>query len=211
MELGEIQAIGASLYGIPRQQLDEAGGLFPPSIYYRFFQLVAEQAKPKVMVVLGVCGGGDCYHLAKGNPDGQVVGVDITYDHPEQLEFIKANCPNFEFWLGDSTESARAVFEKYGQIDFLFIDTTHVLDATVAEFGAWKPFLTPGAIVCFDDLFRTEMAGVWEGLPEPKTRMDWLHDGTPDVGGGFGVLTTPTLNPQGYAEAVKAPDYEIGN
>ena len=189
MNIHEIKTLGESLYTITREQLDEAGGLFPPSIYYAFFKLLAALVKPKLAVVLGVCGGGDCYHLCKGNPDGMVIGVDITYDHPEQLEFIKANCPNFLFHLGDSVKSAELVAAG-GRcpIDFLFIDTTHVLEATVAEFEAWKPFLAPGAIVCFDDLFRTEMAGVWEGLPEPKVRLDLLHDGSPDVGGGFGVL-----------------------
>ncbi len=190
MNIHEIKTLGESLYGIPRDKLDEAGGLFPPSHYYKFFELVAAKYKPRLSVVLGVCGGGDSFHLCKGNPDGKVIGVDIAYDHPEQMQFIEANCPGFRFWLGDSVESAKAVanWASPDLIDFLFIDTTHVLEATVAEFEAWKPLLAPGAIVCFDDLFRTEMAGVWEGLPEPKVRLDYLHDGSPDVGGGFGVL-----------------------
>lgn len=185
MNMSELVEIGNSLYGIPRDKLDEVGGLFPPSIYYKFFELVAAKYKPKLSVVLGVCGGGDCYHLCKGNPDGKVIGVDMVYDHPEQLEYIKAHCPGFTFHLGDSVASAA---EVGGPIDFLFIDTSHTLEATCMEFEAWKPFLAPGALVVFDDLFRTEMTGVWESLPEPKTRMDHLHDGSPGVGGGFGFL-----------------------
>jgi cephalosporin hydroxylase len=183
--MDELVEIGNSLYGIPRDRLDEAGGLFPPSIYYKFFELVAAKYKPNRAVVLGVCGGGDCYHLCKGNSEGKVIGVDITYDHPEQLEYIKAHCPGFTFHLGDSVASAS---EVGGPIDFLFIDTSHTLEATCMEFEAWKPYLAPGALICFDDLFRTEMKGVWESLPEPKTRMDHLHDGSPDAGGGFGWL-----------------------
>jgi hypothetical protein len=188
MNLGEIESIGRSLYGIPREQLDEAGGLFPPSIYYRFFEIIAARYRPRLSVVLGVCGGGDCYHLCKGNPDGKVIGVDIAYDHPEQLGFIKAHCPNFDFFLGDSVESALPISTRHGLVDFLFIDTTHTLAATSLEFEAWMPYLSPGAIVCFDDLYRTEMGNVWETLPEPKVRLDLLHDGSPNVGGGFGVL-----------------------
>jgi len=169
-------------------RVDEAGGLFPPSKYYLFFRLLAEKIKPRLAVVLGVCGGGDCYHLCLGSPDSTVVGVDIAYDHPEQLAYIKEHCKNFQFWLGDSTKSAPAVHQGYGAIDFLFIDTTHTKDDTIKEFEAWKPFLAPGAIVCFDDLYRTEMGDVWYVLPGPKVRLDLLHDGSPDVGGGFGVL-----------------------
>jgi len=188
MNIHELVSIGESLVGIPRSALDEADGKFPPSIYYKFFELIATKYQPNISVVLGVCGGGDCWHLAKGNPTGKVIGVDIAYDHPEQLEYIEANCQNFSFHLGDSTESAPFVSKRFGSINFLFIDSAHTYDQAMAEFEAWKPFLANGAIVCFDDLFRTEMVGVWEALPEPKTRMDWLHDGTPDVGGGFGVL-----------------------
>lgn len=192
MTIDEIENLGYTITQLPADDpdhhVDQAGGLFPPSRYYLFFQHLAARCKFKNMVVLGVCGGGDCFHLSKGNPEGNVIGVDIAYDHPEQLEYIKSTCPRFRFWEGDSVDSAPAVFENFGLIDFLFIDTTHTEDATVLEFASWKRYLAPGAVVCFDDLYRTEMKGVWEALPEPKVRMDLLHDGSPDVGGGFGCL-----------------------
>lgn len=160
--------------------------LFPPSVYYRFFKILAQSLKPKLSVVLGVCGGGDCLHLALGNPEGQVVGVDTQYDHPDQIDYIYKHSPNFTFWLGDSILSAGEINKKYGQVDLLFIDTTHTLSQTVLEFEAWKPYLADKAIVCFDDLFRKEMDGFWEYLTEPKIRLDNLHDGS-ESGGGFGV------------------------
>ena len=191
MNINDVEDIGIQVLNLPHDhaiQPDQAGGLFPPSRYYLFFRLLAEKYKFKTAVVLGVCGGGDSFHLCKGNPDGNMIGVDIARDHEEQMVYIEAHCAGFKFWLGDSVTSALAVHEAYGPIDFIFIDTTHVLDATIAEFEAWKPFLSPGALVCFDDLYRTEMAGVWESLPEPKLRMDLLHDGSPGIGGGFGFL-----------------------
>lgn len=213
MNMSEVVEIGNFVINLPADHpghfVDQAGGLFPPSRYYLAFRMFAEKFRPKTMVVLGVCGGGDCYHLAIGNPEGKVVGVDIAYDHPEQLEYIKKTCPNFEFWMGDSVGSAKAVFEKVGPIEFLFIDTTHTLEATCWEFEAWKPYLADGALVCFDDLFRTEMGNVWDLLPGPKTRLDLLHDGSPDVGGGFGVL----LHSMPAAEQTVIPPvgYELGN
>ncbi len=192
MNIKEISDLGNTISALPADDpnhyVDQAGGLFPPSRYYLFFKHLAARCKFKNMVVLGVCGGGDCYHLAKGNPEGDVIGVDIAYDHPEQIKYIMDNCPRFRFWEGDSVGSAPDVFSNFGPIDFLFIDTTHTADATSLEWLSWKRYLAPGAIVCFDDLYRTEMKGVWEALPEPKVRLDLLHDGSPDVGGGFGVL-----------------------
>ena len=193
-KFADITEIGKTVMAIldhdpdPDTKVDTGGDTFPPSKYYLFFKRIAEKYKFRHAVVLGVCGGGDCFHLCKGNPDGIVSGVDIAYDHPAQIEYITKRHPNFQFWLGDSVKAAPILFQANGPIDFLFIDTTHVLDATVAEWEAWKPYLVDGAVVCFDDLFRTEMAGVWEGLPEPKVRLDLLHDGSPDVGGGFGFL-----------------------
>lgn len=175
------------LWSIEAQQMGPyPSNLFPPSPYYRFFRILAKELKPKLSVVLGVCGGGDCLHLALGNPEGRVVGIDYQYDHDIQLKFIYNLCPNFTFWLGDSVEDAPKVFSDFGKVDLLFIDTTHTFEQTVLEFETWKPYLSNSAIVCFDDLYRDEMAGFWEWLPEPKLRLDTLHDGA-EKGGGFGV------------------------
>lgn len=193
-KLEEVVEIGQAVIRLSateadlENQVDQAGGLFPPSKYYLFFRRLAAKYKFHHAVVLGVCGGGDCYHLCQGNPDGVVCGVDIAFDHPDQMEYITKKYPGFQFWKFDSVAAAPIIFQEHGPVDFLFIDTTHVLNATVAEWEAWKPYLEKGAIVCFDDLFRTEMDGVWEGLPEPKVRIDLLHDGSPGQGGGFGVL-----------------------
>ena len=160
--------------------------IFPPSPYYRFFELLAQEMKPNLSVVLGVCGGGDCLHLCKGNPDGMVVGVDIAWDHPEQLKHIIDNYPNFRFQLCSALDAAQMIFDIYGPIDILFIDSIHEFKNTFVEFDKYKPYLSDRAVVCFDDLHRNTMKGVWEGLPEPKTRIDDMHPGSTE--GGFGVV-----------------------
>ena len=159
--------------------------LFPPSLYYRFFRVMAEHLKPNLTVVLGVCGGGDCLHFALGNPQGQVVGVDLEYDHPEQLQHVKYTCSNFSFWHGDSLKSAASIFSHYGTVDILFIDTTHTKEQTWAELNAWGPYMSDNYIICFDDLKRKEMGNIWDELPEPKLRLDELH---PIAEGGFGII-----------------------
>lgn len=158
--------------------------LFPPSPYYRFLKVLAKELQPSLSVVLGVCGGGCCLHLAAGNPQGVVVGVDLEYDHPEQLAHIKQHCPNFVFWQGDSVKSAQEIYQKFGPVGILFVDTVHITQRTIDEFEAWKPYLSDNCVVAFDDLKRIEMNGFWDWLPENKLRLDDLH---PTSEGGFGV------------------------
>jgi predicted O-methyltransferase YrrM len=159
---------------------------FPPSLYYRFLKVLAAHLQPNLSVELGVCGGGGSLHLAMGYNQGQVIGVDMADDHPENIKHITENYSNFRFWLGDSIKSAPEIYNEYGVIDILFIDTTHTFTQTVNELLAWKPYLSDKAVVCFDDLFRQEMRGFWDWLEGNKLRIDKLHDGA-EQGGGFGI------------------------
>lgn len=160
--------------------------MFPPSPYYRFLRQLAQAIRPNLSVELGVCGGGGSLHLALGNPAGQVVGVDVAYDHPQQIEHIVSVCSNFTFWPGDSILSAPAIFGAFGPVGILFVDTIHTYEHTTAEFKTWLPYLSDQVIVCFDDLFRPGMNNFWNELPGQKIRIDELHEKAED-GGGFGI------------------------
>jgi predicted O-methyltransferase YrrM len=179
------------LESLAQKALNEAplnNDLFPPSPYYRFLKCLAEERKPQLSVELGVSGGGGSLHLALGNLAGKVVGVDIAPIPKPQLDTITAMVGDtFYFWHGNSCRVAVHVNQWFGDVDILFIDTTHTYEQTMNELNAWKPFLGHDAIVCFDDLLRPEMKGLWEVLPEPKLRLDKLHDGA-EKGGGFGVI-----------------------
>jgi len=120
--------------------------LFPPSPYYRFLKHLAAEIKPQLSIVLGVCGGGCCLHLAQGYGMGMVIGIDIAYDHPEQISYIKSNHSNFSLWLGDSVDSAFEVFKDFGYADIVFIDTIHTRQRTIQEFEAWQGFVKSGGV-----------------------------------------------------------------
>lgn len=158
--------------------------LFPPSPYYRFLQVLGRELKPSLSVVLGVCGGGDCLHLALGNLEGKVVGIDLIRDHEEQISHIEKYCENFLFYRGDSVKSAKLISKAFGPPNFIFIDTIHTYEQTWLEFNTWQPYFADNCIVAFDDLKRTEMGNFWEELPGNKIRLDELH---PIAEGGFGV------------------------
>ena len=163
--------------------------LFPPSLYYRFMRLLAARMRPAVAVELGLCGGGGSLHLALGNPNGKVIGVDIDNQYPENLDYVKELCPNFEFWQTDSLQATVAYkAAELPQVGILFIDTVHTYDRTMIEFHTWRELLAPDAVVLLDDLFREGMDAVWRELPGTKVRFDNLHQGGSPTDGGFGVI-----------------------
>jgi len=161
---------------------------FPPSLYYRFFRLLAAHVQPRYSVELGVCGGGGSLHLALGWPYGRVIGIDLGDEfYAEQIEHIRQTCPNFTFWQVDSVFAASCVGDI--RVDILFIDTTHTYEQTMAEFNAWLPLMQPGGIVMLDDLFRPGMDRAWEEVQGDKIRLDRLHVGGGGADtGGFGVV-----------------------
>jgi predicted O-methyltransferase YrrM len=161
---------------------------FPPSVYYRFFRLLAASLHPTLSVELGTCGGGGALHTALGWPDGKVVGIDADRAYAENIAYVEERCPNFQFMWGDSVMLAPEV-GKIGTVDILFIDTRHTYEQTWDEFNAYRPFLARDAVICLDDLFRPGMEEVWYELPVPhRIRLDKLHIGGAPTDGGFGVL-----------------------
>jgi predicted O-methyltransferase YrrM len=49
-------------------------------------------------------------------------------------------------------------------IDFLYVDSSHGRDATVAELTAWRPRLAPHAVVVLDDFDHPDYPGVREAV-----------------------------------------------
>jgi len=159
---------------------------FPPSPYYRFLRLLAIELKSRLSVELGVCGGGGSLHMAMGSI--KTVGIDIANDYPENIKHIQQYHSNFEFIIGNSIDMAPIIHNRFGTIDLLFIDTTHTYKQTIAEYEAYKPYLSNKAIVCLDDLNRPGMDLAWQEMPAPKKRFDFLHPSQAPTDGGFGVI-----------------------
>jgi len=159
--------------------------IFPPSVYYNFFYYMNQEFKFPLAVELGVCGGGGSYYLCKGNPDGKVVGVDYKNDCPSHIEYIKKECPNYTFIQDDAYKVAANIWNDFGTIDFLFIDTVHTYEDTMKIFNIYYPFLSDKAIICLDDLLRPGMQKAYEELPGIKVRNDLLHLGGSFEDGGF--------------------------
>lgn len=159
---------------------------FPPSPYYRFLKLLAREMNSRLSVELGVCGGGGSLHLAMSS--FRVIGVDITLDYHDNIRWIRRNYDNFKFINSDSIQAAQHIYSNFGEIDILFIDTTHTYEQTMAEYYTYEPYLSNRAVVCLDDLFRPGMDQAWSEMPETKVRFDFLHSSASPTDGGFGVV-----------------------
>jgi predicted O-methyltransferase YrrM len=168
---------------------------FPPSPYYRFLKLIAEEIGSRLSVELGLCGGGGSLHLAMSSQ--QVVGVDVTLEYPDNIRWIRREYDNFRFLNMDSVLAAPVIHGVYGDIDILFIDTTHTYDQTMAEYYAYQTpdpnrpevsYLSKNAIICLDDLCRPGMDRVWAEMPTTRARFDFLHPSQSPTDGGFGVI-----------------------
>lgn len=163
---------------------------WPPSVYYRFLGLLAKRMNARVFVELGTCGGGASYNVAKMNPATKVISIDL--DMLQTVPEIQKQCSNFTFIKDHSIRVAQDIGVKYSkQIDILFIDTIHTYCHSWMELLAWLPYLSPGAVVCFDDLNRKGMDRLWDELDFVKTGFSDLAElhisgGVED--GGFGAI-----------------------
>jgi predicted O-methyltransferase YrrM len=93
----------------------------------------------------------------------------ITYDVVERAE------PERYLRLVDPTvrERVELVIAPGAQgpaspapVELLYIDSSHEREQTVAEVLAWKPVLTSGALIVFDDYLHPEFPGIAEAIDD---------------------------------------------
>jgi hypothetical protein len=142
--------------------------------YYYLMYLLAGEVEIGDIVELGVAKGYGVSSFAYGNPDVKVVGLDLNVS-PIMTP------PNVNFHL----QSALPVPDFIGDIAILHIDTEHSYDNACNEFGQYKPYLLPGAVVLFDDLHAMDngVLRCFYELPYTKIQEDKLHPGN-----GYGAL-----------------------
>lgn len=113
----------------------------------------ALSVSPRLIVELGVRTGESTGVLAKVARlcSSRLVSVDI-----DDCSGV-CDLPGWLFVRGDDIEFAKK-FPGWARergladrVDFLFIDTSHIYEHTVAEILHWFPYLSPGAKVAFHD------------------------------------------------------------
>jgi predicted O-methyltransferase YrrM len=140
--------------------------------YNRFIYALVQTFKPALMVETGTDRGRSCAHMALGNPQGQVVTIDIDPACSEQA--LGLELPNVAALTGDSL-GLLGLFDP-GSINLLFLDSLHTYEHTKAEWEAFRSKLCPGALVLIDDIALDEgMRQFWRELPQPKLKLNHLH------------------------------------
>ncbi len=143
--------------------------------YYRFCQLLTKELKPGLVVELGIDEGDCCGHFASGNPETQVIGIDIHKDdeRPSQrCRKVEQLFPNFKYvrdWTWSGIKQVKA------PIDVLFIDSWHEEDYFARDWNDYSKLLRPGSVVLIDDLNTIPLG--WDALPYEKHAEDRLNHG----------------------------------
>lgn len=119
--------------------------------YYNLLYLLADELKIEgCCVELGVEKGRASFALALSGRE--VHGYDHTRRTGE-IHALSARFPNFHFHERPSLPA-----EDVGPIALLHVDTEHSYAMAREEFNAWKQYLVPGAVVCFDDTHAMDSA-----------------------------------------------------
>jgi predicted O-methyltransferase YrrM len=118
----------------------------------------------RAVVEVGTGPGWSALALALIDPQRRVVSLDVE-SRPAHIyaRLVRRGVrERVKFVLAagaDGTGEASAV-------DFLFIDSSHELEETVATFEAWRPRLAPGAIVVFHDYGDPQYPGVEQAVEQ---------------------------------------------
>lgn len=176
MNLAKLASlIEKSISGIPPVTLFNMIGETYYQPYYYLMYLLAQQMDGGVIVELGVSKGYGVNSFAYGNVDIPVIGLDLNIAPVYAL-------PNVDFHLISALPVPDFIEQN---IAILHIDTEHSYGNAKNEFGQYKPYLLPGAIVMFDDLHAMDdgVLKAFNELPYPKIQEDRLHPVC-----GYGVM-----------------------
>lgn len=154
--------------------------------YYRAFYLIAQKLKPGLVVELGSWQATAAAHFAAGNPEGQVVTIDIhREDRNAQMRTIEAaghyaNLTYLNRWSWDAIDFFRNLAQP---INILFIDAWHDYQYAKKEWDLYSKLLSNPALVICDDITTAHnfegMLDFWNEMPEPKFLDSRPHPGIP--------------------------------
>ena len=129
---------------------------------YYFINGLIRKYKPKKILEIGVCSGGMSAAILNAiydREDAFLYSCDLEKKNYRNSDFevgsvVKNNFPEYlNKWKLFTGNTTAAFIEKIGgDIDFVFIDTAHVMPGEVLNMIEIFPFLKKGAIIGFDDI-----------------------------------------------------------
>lgn len=169
-----LELVDEALTDPPASVKDYCGEWYSP--YYHLMYLCAKHNGVGRCIELGVEGGRGSNAMLQGLRNSNRGGLGVTgIDNNKKPELDRLiNGGGFEFILGSSLPPPR----DFGKcVGLLHIDTEHTFAQAREEFTAYKPYLTDGAVVLFDDTnaCEGEVLKYLLSLPYDKFVDDRLH------------------------------------
>lgn len=179
---------------------EKYSGAYP---YYAMLAAVTKALEPSVAVELGSWQGTSAACLASGYKGCEVITIDHHSDPGDgenKARTLEActKYPNLTYLQGTTCDMVHA--QKPGamnaypsfiqllgsrKIDVLFIDSWHGGEYAKADWDAYSPYLSKGALVICDDIYGGDCATIfgmmdfWKELPGEKHLSTNLHGGYP--------------------------------
>lgn len=158
--------------------------------YYRLFYRIAQTLKPEFVVELGSWRGDASAHFALGNPEADVIAVDVHKDSDlagmaklQEAVNLLPNLTWLQAWSWDVVDIIKAVDKP---ISILFIDAWHDYKYVKREWDLYSPLLSEVALVICDDItagYNFEgMIDFWNELPYEKFLDNEAHRGGVPMG-----------------------------
>jgi predicted O-methyltransferase YrrM len=117
------------------------------------------------VVELGTASGWTAAALALTDDARTVTTFDPT-DRPNRADYWGLLEPSVQERITYFEEDGALGAKRVKNVDFMFLDSSHDYEPTVAEFNAWRPQLAPGAVVVFDDFGHPAYPGVARAVRE---------------------------------------------
>lgn len=186
-DLEGLRQKAISCTGVGDLYLDSINPQPKRSAFYRFLYFLAQAWLPGLSIELGVETGRGSAHLAAGNPDGQVIGVDPVIHGA--LHTTLRPYPNVRIIQAASDSELALSQVASNSVDICLIDSIHAGHYTLREVDLWTPKMKQGSLFLFDDLTLNEsMRQVLPAIPfQDKGLLDGLHTFL-DAGFGFAFV-----------------------
>ena len=150
--------------------------------YYWYLHALIAVTRPKKVLELGRCLGTSALFMLGALPEDSTL---ITVDTLERASDLahKVDDPRLHVITGNDLDLGIYDGIDLQGVDFLFVDTDHTNLQASREWDLYKPFLSPDAIIAFDDITMNDMGAFWSELDCAKLETGTVYHYT-----GFGLV-----------------------
>ena len=166
-------------------------------VYERHFEKYRHQ--PVTVLEIGVSQGGSLQMWKDYfGASAKIIGIDIDPVCKEHEE------KNIEVFIGNQTdqELAKQIYDKYGLLDIIIDDGSHIMYDVVKSFELYYPLVKPNGTYLVEDLHTSYWEGYGGGLKREGTFIELCKDlidklnanYSPDMSVDYFTRSTDSIN-----------------